>query len=287
MEVKGTLKSLLSDIRIKYNTFSKAQKRLADYILCEPEKVTLLSITELAGKGDTSETTVMRLLKKLEYDSYQVFRINLAKELTEKPGETLNEELSEEDGLATIKKKVIKHNVTAINDLEQTLSEDTIAEFLEFLAASKRVLFFGVGASASISQDALHKFGDIGINVCSHPDPHQMNIICAHSTPDDLFIAVSHTGESQEVLNAVSIARKNGSKIISLTSYSNSSLAKMSDLYLLSSTNDKKYHSEAMASRIVQLTIIDILYIATFMQNEDVYFEEMNKSRIAVALNKT
>lgn len=42
-----------------------------------------------------------------------------------------------------------------------------------------------------------------------------------------------------------------------------------------------------MASRIVQLTIIDILYIATFMQNEDVYFEEMNKSRIAVALNKT
>ncbi len=114
-----------------------------------------------------------------------------------------------------------------------------------------------------------------------------MNIICAHSTPDDLFIAVSHTGESQEVLNAVSIARKNGSKIISLTSYANSSLAKMSDLYLLSSTNDKKYHSEAMASRIVQLTIIDILYIATFMQNEDVYFEEMNKSRIAVALNKT
>ncbi len=80
---------------------------------------------------------------------------------------------------------------------------------------------------------------------------------------------------------------KNGSKIISLTSYANSSLAKMSDLYLLSSTNDKKYHSEAMASRIVQLTIIDILYIATFMQNEDVYFEEMNKSRIAVALNKT
>lgn len=154
------MKSLLSDIRIKYNTFSKAQKRLADYILCEPEKVTLLSITELAGKGDTSETTVMRLLKKLEYDSYQVFRINLAKELTEKPGETLNEELSEEDGLATIKKKVIKHNVTAINDLEQTLSEDTIAEFLEFLAASKRVLFFGVGASASISQDALHKLID-------------------------------------------------------------------------------------------------------------------------------
>ena len=120
-------------------------------------------------------------------------RQNLAKELTEKPGETLNEELSEEDGLATIKKKVIKHNVTAINDLEQTLSEDTIAEFLEFLAASKRVLFFGVGASASISQDALHKFGNIGINVCSHPDPHQMNIICAHSTPDDLFICLLYT----------------------------------------------------------------------------------------------
>lgn len=279
--------ALLTDIRTKYNTLSKTQKNIADYILGDPEGVTLLSITDLAGKCDTSETTVMRLLKKLDYDSYQVFRIHLAKELSEKPGDTINEELSNEDDLVTIKKKVIGHTITAINDLEHSLKDETIAEALKMITTAKRVLFFGVGASAAISQDALHKFGNIGINVCSHPDPHLMNIICAHTTADDLLVAISHTGESQEVLNAVSIAKRNGAKIISLTSFSNSSLAKLSDIYLLSSTNDKKYHSEAMASRIVQLTIVDILYIATFMQNENEYYEALNKSRIAVSLNKT
>lgn len=68
--------SLLSDIRTKYNLLSKTQKTIADYILDNPDGTILLSITELANNCSTSETTVMRFLKKLDYDSYQIFRVN-------------------------------------------------------------------------------------------------------------------------------------------------------------------------------------------------------------------
>jgi DNA-binding MurR/RpiR family transcriptional regulator len=263
------------------------QKTIADFILENPHDVIMLSITDLAGKCDTSETTVLRLLKKMDYDSYQVFRINLAQELAERPSDTINEEISKNDPIDKIKRKVLARTVTALNDLERSLSVEKLTQAVDMIRTAKRVLFFGVGASASISMDAMHKFGNIGINVCSYPDPHLMNIICTHTTPEELLIGISHTGESNEVLNAVSIAKKNKTKIIGLTSYNSSSLAKLSDIYFLSSTNNKKYHSEAMASRILQLAIIDIIYISIFTQNEALYYDALTKSRFSVSLNKT
>lgn len=279
--------SLLTEIRTKYNLLSSTQKVIANYILDHPDTVSLLSITELAKKCHTSETTVMRLLKKLNYSSYQIFRINLAKEFSETPSESIIEEILGDDNINTIKKKVIGHTITAINDLEHSLKDETIETALNILLAAKRVLFFGVGASASISMDAMHKFGKIGLNVCSYPDPHFMNIIASHASSDDVLFAVSHTGESLEVLNTVAIAKKNKAKVIALSSFENSTLAQQADIFLSSSTNDKKYHSEAMASRIVQLTIIDILYLSAFMRNESVFFAALSDSRDAVGLNKT
>lgn len=279
--------SLLSDLRIKYTLFSKNQKNIADYILANPDATTLLSITDLAGKCHTSETTVMRLLKKLDYSSYQVFRINLAKELSNNTGESIIEEILAEDDINMIKKKVIGHTITAIGDLEQSLNEELIEEILTLFLSAKRILFYGVGASASIAMDALLKFGKIGLNVCSYPDPHLMNILCSHTGSEDVLFVVSHTGESLEVLNNVALAKKNGAKIIALTSYSNSTLAKRSHIFLTSSTNDKKYHSEAMAARIVQLAIIDILYVTALTRYEDQFYPALNKSRDAVSLNKT
>lgn len=279
--------SLLTSLRTKYNTFSKTQKNIADYILANPENTTLMSITDLARQCGTSEPTVMRLLKKLDYNSYQVFRINLAKELSENPTESINEELSQSDDLSTIKQKVIGHTITAIRDIEMSLTDEVLAKAINLLTGAKKILIFGVGASAAISEDAFHKFGNIGMNVFSYPDPHLMNIIASHTKKGDLFIGISHTGESLEVLKAGSIAKDAGAKILGLTSYSNSSLANLSDLYLLSATNEKKYHSEAMASRIVQLALIDILYVAIFMENEGHYYDELTQSRIAVSLNKT
>lgn len=279
--------SLLTEIRTKYNLFSSTQKVIANYILDHPDTVSLLSITELAKQCHTSETTVMRLLKKLDYSSYQIFRINLAKEFSDTPAESIIEESLGDDHINTIKKKVIGHTITAIHDLEHALKDDLIEQALDLLLGAKRILFFGVGASASISMDAMHKFGKIGLNVCSYPDPHFMNIIASHATNEDVLFAVSHTGESLEVLSTVSIAQKNKAKIIALSSFENSTLAQKADIFLSSSTNDKKYHSEAMASRIVQLTIIDILYLCAFMRNESQFYDALSESRNAVGLNKT
>lgn len=279
--------SLLTLIRTKYNNFSKSQQRIADYVLNNPDSASMLSISELAKNCQTSEPTVMRFLNKLDYFSYQTFRINLAREIASDPSATINEDLKPGDSVSLIKEKIIGHDVTAIQDLKHILSDELIQNVIDLLYNAEKIFFFGVGASSAVAVDAMHKFGKLGLTVISFPDPHMMNIFCSHASENDVLFAVSHTGESLEVLKTVEIAKENQVKIVGLTSFSGSTLAKQSDYFLSSSTNDQKYHSEAMASRIVQLAIVDILYISLFMQHEDEFFGKLDSSRLAVAKNKT
>jgi len=52
--------------------------------------------------------------------------------------------------------------------------------------------------------------------------------------------------------------------------------------YLLSCTHETKMRSDAMISRIVQLVVIDILYVMLALDIGDVAMERVNTSRIAL-----
>ncbi|HBR03664.1 MAG TPA: RpiR family transcriptional regulator [Ruminiclostridium sp.] len=279
--------SILSLIRTKYNTLSPTQKSVADYVLANSEKVILLSISELAKECNTSETTVLRFLRKLRYDSYQVFRVKIAQEMTSESTDSIYEEVRIDDNIGDIKKKVIQLTVSSINDLNNLLDEKDLEAFTHSILQRQRIFFIGVGASGIIAADAHHKFLRLGINASFYGDSHLMSIACAHAAKDDFIVAVSHSGESREILDAVDLGRERGARIAAITSYPGSSLTKKADIVLLSSSRETKYRSDAMISRIIQLVIIDTLYVATVLKLGAPGIKNVNKSRLAVAKKKT
>lgn len=64
--------NLFSHIRTRCNTLSPAQKQIADFVLTHSEQVILLSLADLADQCSTSETTILRFLRKIGFDSYQI-----------------------------------------------------------------------------------------------------------------------------------------------------------------------------------------------------------------------
>jgi len=278
--------SILAEIRTKYNILSPTQKKIADVILNSGDKVVLMSISELAEKCETSETTIMRFLRKMGYDSYQVFRVRIAQEFSDKTPRAIYEEIKPDDSIESIKNKVIQSTINSINDLERLIDGELLNDVVNMMKNAERIYFFGVGASSAIALDAFHKFLRLGLNVYYCSDSHIMSIIGAHTTNSDLIFAISHSGESKEILDAVELAKENGTKVISITSYKNSSLTKLSEKVILSSTNETKYRSDAMVSRIIQLAIIDILYVALVLRLGPDSIDKVNKSRLAVAKKK-
>lgn len=279
--------SVFSLVRTKYNSLSPTQKIIADYILANSDKVILLSIGELAQLCNTSETTVIRFLRKLNYDSYQVFRVKIAQELSDESTSSIYEEVSTKDSIGDIKRKVIQLTVSSISDLNNILDEKELISFTEAILAAQKSFFIGVGASGMIAADAYHKFLRLGLNTNFTSDSHIMSIACTHAKKEDLIVAFSHSGESREVLDAIQLAKERGAKIAAVTSYPNSSLSKISDIVLLSSSRETKYRSDAMISRIIQLVIIDTLYVATVLKLGSGGIRNVNKSRLAVAKKKT
>ena len=88
--------------------------------------------------------------------------------------------------------------------------------------------------------------------------------------PGTLIIAVSITGTTQFVMDAVSLAKSNGAKIISITSYTKKPNSKMSDLafyfYSTKFINDERFINSQFAS----MYLVDVL-TTYLLQDQQLY----------------
>ena len=197
-------RNVLAIIRAKYNTLSSSQKVVADYVLNHSNEVMLYTLNELANACGISETTVLRFLHKINYNSYQIFKISLTQELSKDTPNTVYEDVGLGDSVEQIMGKIISSTVSSINDSLEVIDSDAVEKFIEKIMSSKKILIIGVGASASIATDMYHKMIKLGLNVVYSNDPHLINILSMNLTPEDFMIVFSHSGESREVLDGVS-----------------------------------------------------------------------------------
>lgn len=114
-----------------------------------------------------------------------------------------------------------------------------------------------------------------------------INILTSGLGPHDLMIAITHSGESREILDAAAIARDRGCPVAAVTSYPSSSIARLASCLLLSSSLETRYRSDALTSRIIQMTITDMIYTSLALRLGDSAQIQVDRSRVAVAKNKT
>ena len=68
----------LTRIRSSYNQFTKAEKRVADFILQNPNRVLFMSISDLAETCMVGDTSVFRFCKTMNLKGYQEFKMTLS-----------------------------------------------------------------------------------------------------------------------------------------------------------------------------------------------------------------
>src|SRR3546814_12414819 len=76
--------------------------------------------------------------------------------------------------------------------------------------------------------------------------------------PRDALVAISHSGRSKDLLEAVAVARKNHCPVIAITA-SNTPLAQQATVLLRADTQEDTELYSPMLSRLVHLAIIDLL----------------------------
>jgi len=271
-------------IRIQgtYSSLRTAEQRVADFILKHAEELIYLTVTELAERTQTSESTVVRLCQKIGYKGYQEFKIMLARDLVG-PTETVYEQIAATDALPALKSKVFQANAQALKDTIEVLSDEELERAVDAIANARRVEVYGIGGSAPLALDAYHKFMKLGISAVALSDSDLMAMSSSLLGPGDVALGVSHTGASRDVCDAMENAQKAGATTICITHRATSPITKVSNVKLFTAAKETAFGSDAMSSRISQLSIIDVLYAAVANKNYDRALARIQKTREASA----
>ena len=202
------------------------------------------------------------------------------------PLESVYKEVDPSDSIKVMTNKIFLGISEGLQDTLKIIDEEAIEKAIQAITATRRIDVYGSGGSAVIASDIEHRFMRFGISVRAYSDPHLQIASATLLQPGDLVIAISHTGANRDVLDAVTMAKSNHITTIAITSYIRSPLSQLADISLHGMGREVNYRSEAMASRLIHLAIVDVLYIGSLLRQQDKIIENMNKVRKAIAKRK-
>ena len=161
-------------------------------------------------------------------------------------------------------REVLETEADAVRSLIDRLDE-TFAHAVQILLECKgRVVVSGIGKSGHIARKLAATFASTGTPAffvhpaeASHGDLGMV-------TADDVFVALSNSGETEELLNIVPLVKRTGAQLIAMTGNPESSLAKISTIHLNSGVHKEAcpHNLAPTASTTAALAFGDALAVA-------------------------
>ena len=211
------MESVLDNITVLYDQLFDAEKKIAKYILNNPKEVVDMTVSELAETSDVSIASVSRFCRKVGLKGFAQLKISLAQELvdTHKSGEVSNE-ISLEDIPQSLQ-NILANKITELKQTVNLINTDEFKEVLECIKDASRVQVVAVGNTIPVAIDAAFKFNELGIPTTAGTIWETQLSYSFTLGKGDVLIAISNSGESDKVLEAVKIANHNKAMTIGIT----------------------------------------------------------------------
>ena len=282
---------LLNIIKQNKNKFSSSEDSLVDYFLqLKNDELVNKTLADMANETDISQTTIYNFVKKLGFNGFQDFKIKLASNsiIPTQPERFVNyTEIDPSDSYIEVAKKTIHFNQQSLENLINFLDEKTLHRIVRLLEKSPDVYFFGQGGSSVIALDSYHKFLRTKLNCHYVSDYHIQLSICSKLSKKDCVFLFSHSGDSLETINLAKILQKNGCPVICITGNPTGKILKLAIESVIAFSQEAKYRTESLTSRLLYQTVMDILYTIIMFKDEEENEKVLKRIRSAISLSKT
>ncbi|MEU4218883.1 MurR/RpiR family transcriptional regulator [Actinoplanes sp. NPDC026623] len=245
-------------------SLSPAEQRVARVIIDEAATAARLTITDLAERAGSSETTVIRFCRAMGFAGYSDLRLTLAGEAGrayDAADEPVGSDISESDDLAQVVKKIAFADARAVEETATQIDIAVLEQVVDLVAGARRVDIYGVGASAFVAMDFQQKLHRIGRIAYAWSDTHLALTSAALLDERDVAFGISHTGTTSDTIDAFAEAGRNGARTVALTNFPKAPITQVADLVLTTAARETTFRSGAMASRLAQLTVIDCVFV--------------------------
>ena len=173
-------------------------------------------------------------------------------------------------------KSSIKAIIGNIVSAEEFLDEESVDNFENIIIESDNVFVTGAGRSGLAAKAFAMRLMHLGVSAYVVGET-----ISPAINEGDCIIAISGSGETNTIVSAVKIAKKRGSKVLSVTSYPESTLGQLSDTCLLvkgrtmQEVDDENYMKRQIYGNYTSLTPLGIAFELTTLVFLDAIVSEL------------
>ena len=255
---------ILGVVKDRYSALSPGERAVADVVLSDVQGAITASNGEIATRAGVSQPTVMRFCRSVGCEGVRDFKLQLARSLA--VGEAFLVQSAPQTGPGEAPPywtSILGEAHGALHEVERQLSAAQVLTAADALAHAGRVATFGLGGSSgTLAEEAQVRLFRYGVPVQACREPHVARMTAATLKPGDVFLALSSTGRTPEVIDALSIAARYGAKTIAITR-PDSDLAHAADIALTVRIGEYPDALTPSASRFAFLAILDVVAAAT------------------------
>ncbi|MBO5206132.1 MAG: MurR/RpiR family transcriptional regulator [Clostridia bacterium] len=249
-------KSLILELQASTEFMSNTEKKIASVILSGPESFTLMSLGELESVAEVSQGSIINFSNKYAGGGFPALKMAVAASLASRE-ETPLSIITGEDSAHTALKKGAMGISAAVQNTANINSGEGLEGLAELILKAKRIDIYGIYRSAIVASDLNMELLELGIPSSVVSDVLTCALSASLLHEGDLVIAISSSGKTRDILDAVKIAKENGAKVAVITAYKNSPLARLSDLLLIAASSGSSHFSFEKEIRMSQLALID------------------------------
>ncbi|WP_297418287.1 bifunctional 3-hexulose-6-phosphate synthase/6-phospho-3-hexuloisomerase [Thermococcus sp.] len=122
-------------------------------------------------------------------------------------------------------RKAMRDITEHINSVADTIKLEQVRGFVDAMIGANKIFIYGAGRSGLVGKAFAMRLMHLDFNVYVVGET-----ITPAFEPGDILIAISGSGETKSIVDAAQIARAEGGRVVSITSYANSTLGKLADV---------------------------------------------------------
>ncbi len=186
-------------LQVLGNRLTKTEQEAGAYFQKNPH-VIRMSITEVVSDSAIGYGSIIRFCQKIGCSGFQDFKVLLA--------QGLGAEGHAEGGEDSIEHHSRKVRAE-IDNTEKLIDRQVVASIAESLNQASRVLVAGIAGSESTASGFDYRLSRLGINSAAVCEGYNLAIRAASLGPTDVFLGVSFSGATKDMIAAARIASEN------------------------------------------------------------------------------
>ena len=273
--------NILERIHAFYYQLTASERKVADFVLANHDRVQYMSITQLAEECGTADATISRFCRNLDLKGFNAFKLELA--LYSAGSQQIKRKTPTKDTTMGRCLEVGRMANDAVYQTIELLEADQLVRAVEMIENAGRVLCIGSGGSLLMAKECAHLFSTVTHKFMAISDAHMQMSAVATGQKDDVLVLFSYSGATTSGVEIMELARKRKIPTIVVTRYPKSPAAELADVVLRCGSNEGPFQFGSVPAKVAQLIVMDMLFQEYCHQNPQSSEESIQNIGAALA----